>query len=40
MYKPHVLVFWSKMLTPELKSGKCEDVETENSCWAKEVVTI
>ena len=22
------------------KTGKCEDVETKNSCWAGELVTI
>ena len=28
------------MLTQELMIGKCEDVETKTSCWAKELVTI
>ena len=37
---PCDLVFWSKMLTQELMTGKCEDVETKNSCWAGELVTI
>ena len=37
---PCVLIFWSKMLTQELMIGKCEDAETKNSCWAKELVKI
>ena len=37
---PCVLVFWSKMLTQELMTGKWEDVETKNSCWTRELVTI
>ena len=37
---PHVLVFWSKMLTQELMIGKYKDVETKSSCWAGELATI
>ena len=35
-----VVVIWSKRLTQELMIGKCEDVETKNSCWAGELVTV
>lgn len=38
VFKPLVLVFGNKMLSQELTTGKCEDLE--NSCWAKELVTI
>ena len=26
------------MLTQELMIGKCEDIETKNSCWVRELV--
>ena len=29
-----------KSLTQELMIGKCEDVETKNSCWARKLVTV
>ena len=35
-----VFVVWSEMLTQELMIEKCEDAETKNSCWAKELVKI
>ena len=40
MYDPWVLVYWSKILAQAFLIGKCEDAETKNSCWAKELVKI
>ena len=36
----YVLVFWGKRMTQELMTGKCEDVETKNSQWARGQVII
>ena len=41
VYKALSLSFEVKgLLTQELMTGKCEDAETKNRCWARELGTI